>query len=88
MGTHDELLPLLKKLRLSGVLETLDLRTREAVQDEAAYGDFLLRLVRDEVERRDGKQMAARLRRASSLPARVDDHHLEPRGRGVSPHVR
>jgi hypothetical protein len=29
MGTTDDLIPLLKKLRLSGVLQSLELRTRQ-----------------------------------------------------------
>lgn len=65
MGTRDELIPLLKKLRLSGVLETLDLRLREAVEDEVAPIEFLVRVLRDEVERRESKQMDSRVRKAS-----------------------
>lgn len=65
MGTRDELIPLLKKLRLSGVLETLDLRLREAVDDEVAPIEFLVRTLRDEVERRESKLMATRVRKAS-----------------------
>lgn len=34
MGPVDELVPVLKKLRLSGVFETLDLRNREAIEGE------------------------------------------------------
>jgi len=65
MSVNDELIPLLKKLRLSGILQTLDLRTRQAVEDSIAHGDFLYRVLCDEVERRDGKQLDQRLRRAS-----------------------
>jgi DNA replication protein DnaC len=61
----DELVPVLKKLRLSGVLNTLDLRTREAVDDSLSHGEFLLRLCSDEIERREAKQLELRLRRAS-----------------------
>jgi len=64
MSINDELIPLLKKLRLSGVLQTLDLRTRQAVEDSIAHSDFLYRVLCDEVERRDGKQLDQRLRRA------------------------
>ena len=60
-----ELVPVLKKLRLSGVLNTLDLRTREAVDDSLTHGEFLLRLCSDEVERREAKQLELRMRRAS-----------------------
>lgn len=65
MHPREELVPLLKKLRLSGILETLDLRVREACEDEVAHHEFLVRLLRDEVERREAKQLGARLRRAN-----------------------
>ncbi len=64
MGTMDELIPVLKKLRMSGVLQTLDLRTRQAVEENLAQGEFLYRLLHDEAERRDHKQLEVRLRRA------------------------
>jgi len=65
MGVLDELVPLLKKLRMSGVLETLDLRVREATEDGVAHTEFLVRLLRDEVDRRESKQLATRIRRAN-----------------------
>ncbi len=65
MSPTDELVPVLKKLRLSGVLESLELRTRQAVEDNFAHTDFLLRVLTDEVERRDAKQLDLRLRKAS-----------------------
>ncbi len=65
MHPTDELVPILKKLRLSGVLLTLDLRTRQAADDDLSHPEFLLRLLADEVERRDAKQLDLRLRRAS-----------------------
>ena len=65
MSSTDELVRLLKKLRLSGVLQTLDLRTRQATDDDVAHVDFLCRLLLDEVERRDQKQLEQRVRRAS-----------------------
>jgi DNA replication protein DnaC len=65
MHPTDELIPILKKLRLSGVLGTLELRTRQAVDDDLSHAEFLLRLLTDEVERRDAKQLDLRLRRAN-----------------------
>lgn len=65
MSATDDLIPMLKKLRLSGVLQSLELRSRQAVEDNLSHGEFLYRLLGDEVERRDGKQLDARLRRAS-----------------------
>jgi hypothetical protein len=65
MPISHELIPVLKKLRLSGVLQTLDLRTREAVDENLGHPEFLFRLCTDEVERREAKQLEMRLRRAS-----------------------
>jgi DNA replication protein DnaC len=65
MSQLDEMIVLLKKLRLSGVLNTLELRTRQAVDDNLAHSDFLFRLLLDEVERRDAGQLEQRVRRAS-----------------------
>lgn len=64
MTVHDDLLPILKKLRLSGLLHTLELRSSEAVEDNLAHTEFLYRLLSDEVERRDAKQLSLRIRRA------------------------
>lgn len=65
MSPTDQLVPLLKKLRLSGLLDTLELRTEQAVDDRLSHPEFLLRLMADEVERRDAKMLQQRLRRAS-----------------------
>jgi DNA replication protein DnaC len=64
MLTH-QLVPKLKSLRLSGILETLELRNRQAVDEQLSYVAFLQRLLEDEIERRAQKQLALRLRRAS-----------------------
>jgi len=65
MHPTDELIPILKKLRLSGVLQSLELRTRQASDDDLSHSEFLLRLLMDEVERREAKQLDSRLRRAN-----------------------
>ncbi len=65
MHPKDELVPVFKKLRLGGLSQSLDLRTRQAADDSLAYEEFLLRLLNDEVERRDARQLEQRLRRAS-----------------------
>lgn len=70
MAITDELVPVLKKLRLSGVLQTLDLRIKEAVDSNLSHTEFLFRLCADEVERREAKQLDMRLRRASFESAR------------------
>lgn len=81
MSPTDELVPLLKKLRLSGFLQSLELRTREAVDGELSHAEFLLRLLADEVSRRDGKQLDLRLRRANFEHGRSledFDFHFNP----------
>jgi len=60
-----QLTPQLKHLRLSGVLETLDARNRQAIEGQWSYIEFLSRLLEDEVERRAQKQLRLRLRRAT-----------------------
>jgi len=65
MSPTDELVRLLKKLRMSGVLQTLDLRMQQAVDEDLALSEFLYRLLADEVDRREAKQLSVRLRRAS-----------------------
>lgn len=64
MNVADELVPILKKLRLSGVLQTMDIRNRQATEDNLCHMEFLYRLLCDEVERREAKQLNRRLRRA------------------------
>lgn len=64
MTTTDELIPVLKRLRLSGVLETLELRIRQAAEDDLSMSEFLYRLLQDEVERREAKQLSQRIKRA------------------------
>lgn len=62
--TH-QLIPFLKRLRLSGILQTLEARNQQAIDAQWTYVDFLARLLEDEVERRAQKQLALRLRRAA-----------------------
>ncbi|MGD2148298.1 MAG: IS21-like element helper ATPase IstB [Anaerolineae bacterium] len=62
--TH-QMVPFLKRLRLSGILQTLDVRNQQAIEEQWTYVEFLARLLEDEVERRAQKQLALRIRRAS-----------------------
>ena len=50
-----QLTPHLKRLRLSGILETLEPRSQQAVDARWTYVEFLARLLEDEVERRAQK---------------------------------
>jgi DNA replication protein DnaC len=82
MSPIDELIPLLKKLRLSGILQTLELRAAQAVDDDLAHAEFLLRLLTDEVERRDSKMLEQRIRRANFDHRKTledFDFHFNPR---------
>lgn len=59
------LVPQLKQLRLSGILDGLEVRSEQAVGEQWSYLEFLTRLVQDEVERRNQKQLAQRVRRGN-----------------------
>jgi DNA replication protein DnaC len=65
MELKQHLIPQLKQLRLSGILETLEARHRQALDGQWSYIEFLARLLEDEVERRAQKQLALRVRRAA-----------------------
>lgn len=53
----------LRRLRLSGILDTLEVRTQQAIAEQWGYAEFLARLVQDEAERREQKALDLRLRR-------------------------
>ena len=65
MSPTDELLPILKKLKLTGLLTTLDIRRTQAIDDNLSYEEFLLRIFCDEMERRDAKQLKLRINKAN-----------------------
>jgi DNA replication protein DnaC len=65
MNPIPELIPMLKQLRLSGILDSLELRNRQAIEEKMAYTDFLAMLVQDEVARRTQRKFAMRIRRAN-----------------------
>jgi DNA replication protein DnaC len=58
-----QLEPHLRRLRLSGILETLEVRTQQAIAEQWGYAEFLARLIQDEAERREHKRLELRLRR-------------------------
>ena len=64
MNPIPELAPQLKQLRLSGILDSLEVRNRQAIEGKLAYTEFLAMLVSDEVARRENKKFSLRLRRA------------------------
>lgn len=55
----------LRQLRMSGVMETLEARNRQAIDSQWSYMEFLSRLLEDETERRAQKQLSMRLRRST-----------------------
>jgi DNA replication protein DnaC len=65
MNPMPELSPMLKQLRLSGILDSLEVRNRQAIDQKLAYTDFLALLIQDEVARREQKKLNLRLRRAN-----------------------
>jgi DNA replication protein DnaC len=71
MELKSQLVPKLKNLRLSGILETLEVRNQEAIQEKCTYVEFLQKLLEDEVERRGQKQLSLRLRRSGLSPSKT-----------------
>lgn len=41
MNPMPELIPLLKQLRLSGILDSIEMRNRQAIEEKISYMDFL-----------------------------------------------
>ena len=61
MNPIPELTPHLKQLRLSGILDSLETRNRQAIDSKLAYTEFLALLIQDEVARREQKKFSLRL---------------------------
>jgi hypothetical protein len=64
------LLPKLRQLKLSGILDTLETRAAQATRDQLSPTEFLAILLDDELERRD---------QASSLAASRPPASIRPR---------
>jgi DNA replication protein DnaC len=60
--------PKLIRLKLSGILESLEGRIEQALGEKWEYTHFLLTLLGDEVERRDNKQLVRRISRSGLDP--------------------
>jgi len=65
MSMPHQLAPDLKRLRLSGILDSIEVRNQQAIAEQWSYGEFLTRLIQDEVGRRSQKQLELRLRRGN-----------------------
>jgi len=64
MSHHQHLVDNLKVLRLSGLVDTLELRLKEAQKQQLGYVDFLTLLVQDELERRSQSKFERRMKKA------------------------
>jgi len=65
MNPMPELTPMLKQLRLSGMLDSIERRNRQAIEKKMSYMDFLATIITDEIARRNQKKLATALRRAN-----------------------
>ncbi len=64
MATLDTLLPPLRRLKLSGMLDAIPARAEQARSQGLDVLDFLLLLLEDELARREAEGVARRIRRA------------------------
>lgn len=55
----------LRKLKLGGFMESLELRLAQAKNEDLPYVAFLSLIVQDEIERREAKKLVQRIRQAS-----------------------
>ena len=65
MNPVEKLLPQLKTLRMSGILDTLQIRNQQAVEQHLSHVEFLALVLTDEYERRENKKLDGRLRKAN-----------------------
>jgi DNA replication protein DnaC len=78
-----QLAPHLRRLRLSGILDALEVRTQQAIAEHWSYVELLARLVQDEAERREHKRLDLRLRRGAVDTTKT----LEPFDVGFNPSI-
>jgi DNA replication protein DnaC len=69
MYSTEHLPALLRRLRLSGVLQSLEARVNQANEEPVSQTEFLWRILQDELDRRESKQLQDRIRKGS-----VDAH--------------
>ena len=65
MNPMPELGPMLKQLRLSGIMDSIESRNRQAIEKKMTYMDFLATIITDEIARRNQRKLAMALRRAN-----------------------
>ncbi len=64
MNPFPELTPMLKELKMSGILDSLDIRNRQAIEEKLPYTDFLALLLQDEIARRANRKLNNRIKKA------------------------
>ena len=84
MSHYQHLLDQLKQLRLGGLLDTLEVRLKEAEKRQLAYVDFLTLLIQDELERRSQTKFARRLKKACFAESKT----LEEFDFGFNPNIK
>jgi DNA replication protein DnaC len=65
MNPMPDLIPMLKQLRLSGIMDSIESRNRQAIENKFSYMEFLSTIITDEIARRNQKKLASALRRAN-----------------------
>ena len=65
MNPMPDLTPMLKQLRLSGIMDSIESRNRQAIEHKMSYMEFLATIITDEIARRNQKKLASALRRAN-----------------------
>jgi len=65
MNPMPELTPMLKQLRLSGIMDSIESRNRQAIESKMSYMDFLATIITDEIARRNQKKLDLAIRRAN-----------------------
>jgi DNA replication protein DnaC len=68
------LLPKLRLLKLSGMLQTLELRAEQAAQEQLSPTEFFALLLDDEIERRDQQAFSRRLKLSGCDPQKTLSH--------------
>lgn len=71
MNLQHQLNNQLRTLKLGGFLESLEVRLKQARDEELSHLDFLQRMVQDEIERREATKLQKRLRMAAFEEAKT-----------------
>lgn len=87
MNMQHQLNNQLRTLKLGGFLESLEVRLKQARDEELSHLDFLHRMVQDEIERREATKLQKRLRMAAFGRPRpwraLIFHSIRRSGRGL-----